>query len=91
MKYLHEKIPILIRYLERGLWSVEIADNYKEYIPAYQQDINFEDVLFHFHIPIWNGFDERSVTNYFSNKKIAISVAKYVNETYLNNKGEIIQ
>lgn len=90
---LHKNVPILITHLERGLWSVEIPDNYQNYKPMYQEDINFEDVAFHFDIPIWNGFDSPeyiSINLYnFSNRKIAMSVAKYVNQTYLNNTGEI--
>lgn len=82
------KIPILItKDNEYGIaWRAEIADNYESYKPMKAEDINFEDLSFHFHHLI----EEKNERAYlFYTKKDAIECARYVNKTYLSNKAKI--
>lgn len=83
------KIPILITKWNdsHNGWRAEIADNYENYKPIKASEINFEDLSFHFHHNEAIHDDDDDLL--FSKKKDAVACAKYVNKTYLNNKGKV--
>lgn len=82
------KIPILITKWDDGNvgWRAEIADNYENYKPIKPNEVNFEDLSFHFKHNVDTHEDDHLL---FYRKKDAVACAKYVNETYLNNKGKV--
>ena len=84
----HRKIPILITKWDDGTkgYRAEIADCYESYKPMRVQDINFEDLSFHFHHYISTHENDHLV---FKTRRDAVECAKYVNKTYLNNRGKI--
>ena len=84
------KIPILIsKYFDENLklaWKCEISDNYENYKASKYEDINFEDVSFHFKHKI----EELNEEFYLlKSKKDATQLAEFVNKEYLNNKCKI--
>lgn len=85
----YRKIPMVISKYGDGEyngWRAEIPDNYKEFKPACYDDLNFEDLGFHFGFPT-----ERHHNHYylFKNRKDAVEAAKYVNECYLQGKAKL--
>jgi hypothetical protein len=67
-------------------WRAEIADNYENYKPAIYDDINFEDLTFHFKHDIQTHLDDDLI---FLKRKDAVNAAKFCNKKYLNNKTKI--
>lgn len=84
----YHKIPIVIMKWNDGAkgWRAEIADNYENYKPAKYDDINFEDLTFHFQHDIETHPQDYFV---FLTRKNAVKCAKYCNETYLGGKAKI--
>jgi len=85
------KIPILITHFnDEGAkgYRAELADNYEDFKTALYEDLNFEDVGFHFHLP--SEFETHEKDDLvFTRRKYAVSAAKYVNDKFLNNKAKI--
>jgi hypothetical protein len=82
------EIPILIsKYQEGNLkgWRAEISDNYEDYKPTKSNDVNFEDLTFHFKHPI----DTYGDGFMFQYKKEAVECANFCNKKYINNKAKI--
>jgi len=87
----HESIPIIITK-EGELWRAEIADDFEKYSPANENDINFEDLAFHFLIGEFLYDDDDGNPDYrylFESKDDAFNAATYCNKKYLNNKAKI--
>jgi len=85
------KIPIIIsKWNDNGVkgWRAEIADNYENYKPKKYEDINFEDLSFHFKHPVDVHEKDYLV---FNRKKDALECARYVNKSVLNAKAKIWQ
>lgn len=83
------KIPIFITKWNDGNakgWRAEIADNYENYKTSKYNDINFEDVGFHFNHSV-NTHEKDCYVFYL--RKDAVKAAKEVNEKFLNNKAKI--
>jgi len=75
-----KKIPIIIsKYNDNRVkgWRAEIAHNYENYKTAKYEDIDFEDLSFHFYHDIE------------THEKDAVECAKYVNKQYLGGKAKI--
>lgn len=83
-----KKIPLLISKDDEleGAWRAEIPDNYEYFKSVKYEDINFEDLSFHFFHPIDSHEKDHLL---FSRRKDAVECAKFVNQRYLNNKGKI--
>ena len=85
----YRKIPIVIMKYNDGVnsgWRAELADNYKNYKPANYDDINFEDLVFHFKHDIETHPNDDLL---FLTRKSAVLCAKYCNDTYLDGKAKI--
>ncbi|MCP9763817.1 hypothetical protein [Lacihabitans soyangensis] len=84
----YRKIPIVIMKWNDGFkgWRAEIADSYENYKPLKYDDINFEDLGFHFRHDIETHPNDDLV---FSTRKDAVQCAKYCNEKYLGGKAKI--
>lgn len=84
----YRKIPIVIMKWNDGAkgWRAEIADNYENYKPAKYDDINFEDLGFHFRHDIETHPNDDLV---FLTRKDAVKAAKFCNEKYLAGKAKI--
>ena len=84
-----KKIPIIISKWDdndiKG-WRAEIADNYENYKTAKYEDINFEDLSFHFH---HNTETHKKDHLVFYRRKDAVECAKYINKTHLKGKAKI--
>ena len=80
------KIPILITKEAKNKWRAEISDNYENYKPIACNEVNFEDLDFHFEHKYETRHDDAFL---FYRKIDAVECAKYINEKYLNNKGKI--
>jgi hypothetical protein len=85
----YKKIPIIISKYDDAVnngWRAEIADTYQAFKPACYDDLNFEDLLFHFGFPI-----ETHPNDYylFKKRKDAVEAAKYVNDNYLQGKAKL--
>ena len=82
------KIPIIISKYKDNVkgWRAEIADNYENFKPAKYDDINFEDLDFHFNHEIETHDKDNLI---FKRRKDAVACAKYVNKKYLNSKAKI--
>lgn len=77
LEYKFKKIPILVSpdgYEGKRYWRCEISDNWEDYKPLKYKDVNFEDLAFHFHLPIYTD------DYLFPTKREAIEAAKYVIE-----------
>lgn len=84
----YRKVPIIITKWNDGNkgWRAEIADNYVNYKPMSYEEINFEDISFHFdHHTSPHPKDHLM----FSTRKDAVKAAKYCNEKYLSGKAKI--
>ena len=84
----YRKIPIVIMKsndVAKG-WRAEIADNYENYKPAKYDDINFEDLGFHFRHDIETHPNDNLV---FLTRKDAVKCAKFCNENYLDGNAKI--
>jgi len=84
----YRKIPIVIMKWNDGAkgWRAEIADNYENYKPAKYDDINFEDLGFHFKHYIKTHPNDDLV---FLTRNDAVKAAKFCNEKYLGGKAKI--
>ena len=84
----YRKIPIVIMKWNDGAkgWIAEIADNYENYKPAKYDDINFEDLGFHFKHYIKTHPNDDLV---FLTRNDAVKAAKFCNEKYLGGKAKI--
>lgn len=84
----YRKIPIIITKWNDDIkgWRAEIADNYDNYKPAKYDDINFEDIGFHFMHDTETHPNDDLV---FLTRKDAVKTAKFCNEKYLNGKAKI--
>ena len=84
----YRKIPIVIMKCNDGAkgWRAEIADNYENYKPAKYDNINFEDLGFHFRHDIETHPNDDLV---FLTRKDAVKCAKFCNEKYLGGKAKI--
>jgi len=84
----YRKIPIVIMKWNDGIngWRAVIADNYENYKPATYDDINFEDLGFHFRHDIETHPHDNLV---FQTRKDAVACAKFCNEKYLGSKAKI--
>lgn len=84
----YRKIPIVIMKWNDGAkgWRAEIADNYENYKPAKYDDINFEDLGFHFRHDVETHPNDNLV---FLTRKDAVKCAKFCNEKYLGSKAKI--
>lgn len=81
---IYNEIPILI-IKEDDCWRAEILDNYVNNKPSTLNNINFEDIGFHF---IYDGdLDDNYL---FDSSDAAYDAAKYCNENYLNGKAKIL-
>lgn len=83
------KIPIIItKYNDNNIkgWRAEIADNYDNYKPDKYDNINFEDLDFHFNHEIETHDKDNLV---FNRRKDAVACAKFVNKKYLSGKAKI--
>lgn len=81
------KTPIIITPFQdrdKG-WRAEIADNWENYKPSKYENINFEDLGFHFHVETYYGQYDPYV---FPKKKDAVAAAKNVVKE-LNGKAKI--
>lgn len=87
-RFLYRKIPIVITKWNDGAkgWRCEIADNYENYKPAKYDDINFEDLTFHFRHDIPTHPRDNLV---FSTRKDAFKAARFCNDKYLDGKAKI--
>ncbi len=87
--WLFRKIPILIsKYKEEGIkgWRAEITDTYDNYKPLRYNQINFEDIGFHFsHNVSVNEIDQFV----FDRKKDAYECARFINKEFLKGKAKI--
>ena len=84
-----KKIPIIVsKWNDDNVkgWRAEIADNYENYKTAKYEDINFEDLTFHFHHNTETHENDNLV---FYRRNDAVDCAKYINKTYLNSKAKI--
>ena len=84
-----KKIPILVSKWDDGNakgWRAEIPDNYENWKTSRYEDINFEDLNFHFQHDIETHEQDQFV---FYRKKDAVACARFVNGKYLNGKGKI--
>lgn len=83
-----KKIPIVIMKWNDGVkgWRAEIADNYENYKTAKYEDINFEDLSFHFRHNTPTHEDDHLV---FYRRKDAVECARYINKQYLAGKAKI--
>lgn len=84
-----KKIPIIISKYNDGEikgWRAEIADNYENYKTSKYEDINFEDLSFHF---MHNTETHELDHLVFYRRKDAVECARYINKTHLNNKAKI--
>jgi hypothetical protein len=84
----YRKIPIVIMKWNDGVkgWRAEIANNYENYKTAKYDDINFEDLGFHFRHDIETHPNDDLV---FLTRKDAVKCAKFCNEKYLGGKAKI--
>jgi len=84
-----KKIPIIIsKWNDNEVkgWRAEIADNYENYKTAKYEDINFEDLTFHFN---HNTETHEKDNLVFYRRKDAVECAKYINKQYLNGKAKL--
>lgn len=91
-----KKIPIVISPFEikaNGLvvnWRAEIADSYENYHTMKYEDINFEDILFHFNCDIGEMEPGEQGDQYtYKRKKDAVASATYVATNLLPGKCKI--
>ena len=74
------KIPIIIyKDIDDGIkhWRCELPDDYPNYKPKKYNEINFEDLDFHFHFSKGVG-EPDAYPGYFSRRKDAVLAAKDV-------------
>ena len=84
-----KKIPIIIsKWQDDNVngWRAEIADSYENYKTSRYNDINFEDLSFHFHHETETHEIDDLV---FYRRKDAVECAKYINKKYLIDKAKI--
>lgn len=84
-----KKIPIVISKWDDGDikgWRAEIADNYENYKTEWYENINFEDLSFHFR---HNTETHKKDYYVFYRRKDAVECAKYINKQYLSGKAKI--
>lgn len=84
-----KKIPIIISKSNDDSivgWRAEIADNFENYKTSRYEDINFEDLTFHFESNIDTHAKDSLL---FYRRKDAIKFAKYINKQHLNSKAKI--
>lgn len=84
------KIPIIItKWYETEGWRAEIADNYDDFKPAYIDEINFEDLEFHFGGSGFERTDEMEDQYVFKYKRDAVQFAKECNKEHLEGRAKI--
>ena len=76
------KPPIIIykdfdEVFEKNRWFCKVADDYAYYLPKKYQEINFEDLTYHFDYDNSKS-PKQSIIYSFKNKKDAVLVAKEV-------------
>lgn len=88
------KIPIIItKYDDEGLkgYRAELPDNYESYKPTKLEEINFEDLSFHFDLPYDVSCNTKDILlQVYNRKKDAVFAAKYVNENILQGKCKVM-
>jgi len=90
LRYLH--IPIFILEADdadRKGWTAEIADNWEDFAPIIHEEVNWEDLGFHFNFrgDIENGNVEDDYL--FKTREDAIEAAVFINQKYLDDKAMI--